>query len=174
MKELRDKITHTLGFALKVFIGRFGLPVFLVAMTTVWADWRIVEQCFVLKPWLQVFNAGLLAFAQLAVLSEIVILFKTLGLPGHNEQFSLAFFGIELALTEGPEQLVVSMTAGNTLEWCALVGLILFGMAGLAAHSSLFITVLAFLLYVLISCLSNLLIALFLVRSRHGASSNRE
>lgn len=174
MKELRHKILRTLGFALNIFIGRYGLPVFFVAMATVWADWRIVEQWFLLKPWLQIFNAGLLAFAQLAVLSEIVFLFKTLGLPGHNEQFSLAFFGMELALTEGPEQLVVYLTAGSTLEWCALVGLMLFAMAGVAAHSSLFTMGLAFFIYVLLSCLSNLLIALFLVRSRHGAQRNRE
>ena len=172
MQELRYKILRTLGFALNIFIGRYGLPVFFVAMATVWADWRIIEQWFALKPWLQFFNAGLLAFAQLAVLSEIVFLFKTLGLPGHNEQYSLAFFGKELALTEGPEQLVVYLTAGSTLEWCALVGLMLFAMAGFAAHSSLFVTVLAFCVYVLISCLSNLLIALFLVRSRQNIARN--
>jgi hypothetical protein len=174
MKELRNKILRTLGFAIRVFIGNYGLPVFFVAMATVWADWRIVEQWFALKPWLQIFNAGLLAFAQLAVLSEIVFLFKTLGLPGHNTQYSLAFFGKELAVAEGPEQLVVYLTAGSTLEWCALVGLMLFAMAGVAAHSSLFATVLAFCIYVLISCLSNLLIALFLVRSRHGTQRNQE
>lgn len=164
MHELREKVQRVLSFVFNVSTGRYGLAVFSLALGALMVEWRIMAQWFDNGIWIQALSTGILWLSQFAVLAQIIALIKSLGVPGEDDRWTLSIFGRGVTRTVGPEQLIVALTAGSTLEWSTFLGVLVFSINGFFAHTDLIWMLVAFVVYVLVSCLTNLLIALSMVR----------